>query len=62
MWIWLSTTYFTCRLEINASGIVTETAPICKWAKGKHYDAVIDYYQKKKVLLKYEVINEKSMV
>ena len=58
-WIWCSTTYFTCALDYDTNGIITDAAAICKWTIGKHKDYVKDYYKnKKKVLLDWREFNE----
>jgi hypothetical protein len=54
MWIWISTTYFTCALDFNNDGIITKASAICRWTIGKSKDYVKNYYTKKKVILDWK--------
>lgn len=44
---WIDVGY-ACFGIIEKDGIVIETAPISKWAKGKDIDYVINYYKRKR--------------
>ena len=52
--VWVNVKYFCAGLICDDEGKVIEAAPIVKWARGKHYLDVIQYFQMKGNLIGYE--------
>lgn len=43
-WYWISVSYATFGI-CEVDGIVTKTAPIAKWCRGRRIKVVLDYYR-----------------
>jgi hypothetical protein len=54
----VTTTYFCAGIVTDAQGIVVDAAPIVRWAMGKHYTRVIDYFKRKNTLEEYWEIED----
>lgn len=59
MEIWVNTKHFTVSIEVK-QGIITDTAPICRWVKGHTADWFKRYLTEKNILIDWVRINDNN--
>lgn len=60
--LWRLTTTFACAGLVTDEGLVTESAPIFKWTRGKALIQVEAYYRKKNSLMSLECVRKEPHV
>ena len=53
MWVYVSTTYYCCRVDADENRNIIDAAPITHWAIGKNLDWFKQYLENKGVLLEW---------